>query len=152
MQRIGVISDTHGLLRPEAISKLEGVCQIVHAGDIGKPEIVSCLAGIAPVTTIRGNVDTADWAQAFPETACLDVAGRRIFVIHDRNDLAFDPAEEGYDLVISGHCHRPGFETVENVLYLNPGSAGPRRFKLPVTLATLDLEQSPLVPAIHQLV
>lgn len=131
MPMIGIISDTHGLLRPEAISIFEGVAHIIHAGDIGKREIISRLTEIAPVTAIRGNIDQADWARTVPDTVCVELLGRRFFVIHDRNDLAFDPAAEGYGVVISGHSHRPGTETVDGVLYLNPGSAGPRRFKLP---------------------
>ncbi|MER0236641.1 metallophosphoesterase family protein [Fulvimarina sp. MAC8] len=148
---IGVISDTHGLLRPEAIEMLEGVSHIIHAGDIGKPDIVTRLAEIAPVTAIRGNIDHADWAQDFPETACVELLDRRIFIIHDRNDLTFDPADEGHDVVISGHSHRPGTEIVDGLLYLNPGSAGPRRFRLPITLATLRMEGNSLSATIHEI-
>lgn len=151
MPVIGVISDTHGLLRPEALSMIQGVQQIVHAGDIGKPEIVSRLTEIAPVTAIRGNVDVADWARAFPETAFVTLLGRRFFVIHDRNDLSFDPATNGYDVVISGHSHRANTETVDGVFYLNPGSAGPRRFSLPITVATLHLDGNSMSSTIHRI-
>ncbi len=151
MPMIGIISDTHGLLRPEAISILEGVAHIIHAGDIGKREIISRLTEIAPVTAIRGNIERAHWARTFPDTVCVELLGRRFFVIHDRNDLAFDPAAKGYGAVISGHSHRPGTEMVDGVLYLNPGSAGPRRFKLPITLATLQLEENSLSSTIHRI-
>lgn len=148
---IGVISDTHGLLRPEAVQRLAGVAHIVHAGDIGRPEIVEELARIAPVTAIRGNVDTGGWAQAWPETRTLSLGGRTLYLLHDRNALRLDPVAEGIDAVISGHSHRPSVETVAGVLYLNPGSAGPRRFTLPVTLATLELGGDGLRPVIHGL-
>lgn len=152
MAWIGIISDTHGLLRPEAVERLRGVTRIVHVGDIGAPEIVPRLQDIAPVTAIRGNIDTAEWAMAYPETAAVTIADRRLFVIHDRKDVAFDAEADGFDIVLSGHSHRPGFEFVGRVLFLNPGSAGPRRFRLPVTLATLDLGRTPLEPEIHVLI
>jgi putative phosphoesterase len=150
--RIGVISDTHGLLRPEVLEALAGVEHIIHAGDIGSPEIVPRLAEIAPVTAIRGNVDTQPWARAFPAWDVVTMAGRMIYVIHDVGDLDLDPAAAGITLVVSGHSHQPKIETVGRVVYLNPGSAGPRRFKLPITLATLDLCAAPLRPALHTLV
>ena len=149
---IGVISDTHGLLRPEALDALAGVEHIIHAGDIGSPDIVPRLAEIAPVTAIRGNVDTQPWAQDFPPWEVVTLAGRTIYVIHDLGDLDLDPAATGFDLVISGHSHQPKTETVGGVVYLNPGSAGPRRFKLPITLATVDLNALPLRPEVHQLI
>jgi len=149
--RIGMISDTHGLLRPEAAARLAGVDHIVHAGDIGRPEIVDQLAGIAPVTAIRGNVDTGGWAAAYPETRTVSLGGRRLYLLHDRNDLRIDPVAEGIDAVISGHSHRPLIETVAGVLYLNPGSAGPRRFSLPVTLATLEIAGGRLQPTLRHL-
>ena len=149
---IGVISDTHGLLRPEALDALAGVEHIIHAGDIGSPDIVPRLTEIAPVTAIRGNVDTQAWAQAFPPSEVVTLGGRTIYVIHDRGDLNLDPAASGFDLVISGHSHRPKTKTVGGVVYLNPGSAGPRRFKLPITLATVDLNALPLRPEVHRLV
>ncbi|MDY8110164.1 metallophosphoesterase family protein [Fulvimarina sp. 2208YS6-2-32] len=148
---IGIISDTHGLLRPEAIKMLQGVSYIIHAGDIGKRDIIPRLSEIAPVTAIRGNIDHADWAKDFAETASVELFGRRFFIIHDRNDLAFDTADQGYDVVISGHSHRPGTETVNGVLYLNPGSAGPRRFKLPITLATIRVAGSLLSATIDEI-
>ena len=149
---IGVISDTHGLLRPEALEALAGVEHIIHAGDIGSPDIVPRLAEIAPVTAIRGNVDTQPWASEPPAWEVVTLAGRTIYVIHDRGDLDLDPVAAGFDLVISGHSHQPKIETVEGVVYLNPGSAGPRRFKLPITLATVDLNALPLRPEVHRLI
>jgi putative phosphoesterase len=151
MAVIGIISDTHGLLRPEALSMIQGVQHIIHAGDIGKPEIIPGLAEIAPVTAIRGNVDVADWTRALPETACVTLLGRRFFVIHDRNDLWFDPAKNGYDGVISGHSHRANTETVDGVFYLNPGSGGPERFNLPISVATLHLEGNSMSSTIHRI-
>lgn len=149
--RIGVISDTHGLLRREALEALADVEHIIHAGDIGSPEILPRLAEIAPVLAIRGNVDTGAWASALPARVEATLAGRRICVIHDLGDLALDPAAAGFDLVISGHSHRPGVEAKGGVLYLNPGSAGPRRFTLPVSLATIDLGKPTLSPELHRL-
>lgn len=149
--RIGVISDTHGLLRPEAEQCLAGVAHIIHAGDIGRPEVIDGLRRIAPVIAIRGNVDTADWAARYPDTRTIKLGGRAIHVLHDIHDLRLDPASSGIDVVISGHSHRPGIETVDGVLYLNPGSAGPRRFSLPITVATLELGEGGIRPVIHQL-
>jgi putative phosphoesterase len=144
--RIGIVSDTHGLLRPEVLPALADVARILHAGDLGRPDIVPALTEVAPVTAIRGNIDREPWAQAYPETVALELAGRRILMLHDREALDRDPAAEGFDLVVSGHSHRPGAETLDGVLYLNPGSCGPRRFRLPVTLALLDLTAAPLAP------
>lgn len=149
--KIGVISDTHGLLRPEAVQRLAGLAHIIHAGDIGRPEVIAALREIAPVTAIRGNVDTAEWAACYPETVMVELGGRVIHVLHDVHELKLDPASCGIDVVISGHSHRPGIETTDGVLYLNPGSAGPRRFSLPITLATLELGQGGIRPVIHQL-
>ena len=150
--RIGVISDTHGLLRPEAERCLAGGSHIIHAGDIGTQAVVDGLRRIAPVTAIRGNVDCAAWAEAFPETQTVHLCGRCFHVVHDLKQLAIDPAERGIDIVVSGHSHRARIETVAGVLYLNPGSAGRRRFKLPITLATLELDRNgPLTPVIHDL-
>jgi putative phosphoesterase len=149
---IGVISDTHGLLRPEALAALADVGHIIHAGDIGSAEIVPRLAEIAPVTAIRGNVDRQAWAQSFPPRAVVTLAGRTICVVHDRGDLDLDPAAAGYDMVVSGHTHKPEVATREGVVLLNPGSAGPRRFRLPVTIATVDLAADPLRPAIREIV
>ncbi|WP_024508892.1 metallophosphoesterase family protein [Bradyrhizobium sp. ARR65] len=149
--RVGVISDTHGLLRPEAVQRLAGVAQIIHAGDIGRPEIIAELRRIAPVIAIRGNVDTAHWAECYPDTRMVKLGGRSIYVLHDIHQLQLDPASSGVDVVISGHSHRPRIETIGGVLYLNPGSAGPRRFNLPVTLAILQLTESGLRPFLHDL-
>jgi uncharacterized protein len=149
--RIGVISDTHGLLRPEAEQCLAGVAHIIHAGDIGRPEVIEGLSRIAPVIAIKGNVDTADWAARYPDTRKIKLGGRTIYVLHDINELALDPVSEGIDVVISGHSHRPGIKTMDGVLYLNPGSAGPRRFSLPITVAMLEVAKSGIRPAICEL-
>jgi len=148
--RIGIISDTHGLLRPEAERCLTGVNHIIHAGDIGRPEIIEALCRIAPVTAIRGNVDTGEWAREYPDTKLVRLAGRSIYVLHDLKTLQADPGA-GVDVIISGHSHVPKIDTVGGVLYLNPGSAGPRRFKLPVTVATLEVLPEGMRPAIHRL-
>ncbi|HEY0565843.1 MAG TPA: metallophosphoesterase family protein [Terriglobales bacterium] len=137
---IGVISDTHGLLRPEAIDALQGCEHIIHAGDIGAPEIVASLQQIAPVYAIRGNVDTGAWARVFPETLQLEFASTRIYVLHDLKSLTMDPRASGVNVVISGHSHVPRQEWREGALYLNPGSAGKRRFRLPITLARMRIE------------
>lgn len=134
---IGVISDTHGLLRPEALDALKGVSHILHAGDIGDPEHLETLARIAPVTAIRGNIDRGDWADALPETARITLCGLRIYMIHNRKDLRADPEAEGVDVVISGHSHKPRIEASVTPLWLNPGAAGPQRFRLPISLAFL---------------
>ncbi|RUM95124.1 metallophosphoesterase [Pseudaminobacter arsenicus] len=151
MPIIGVISDTHGLLRDEAIKLLDGVDHIIHAGDIGKPEIVRRLEAIAPVAAIRGNIDVNSWTLRYPETLRLELFGRSIFVIHDQKGLTICPSEEGTDMVIFGHSHRPSIETTDGVIYLNPGSAGPRRFRLPVTLALVEVLDGILLPKIHHL-
>jgi hypothetical protein len=147
--RIGIISDTHGLLRPGAERRLAGVDHIVHGGDIGRPDIIDALRRIAPVTAIRGNVDTGDWAVAYADTELVRLAGKSIYVLHDLKTLRIDPVERGVDVVISGHSHVPKVDTVGGVLYLNPGSAGPRRFRLPITLATIEVTPDGLRPAIH---
>jgi putative phosphoesterase len=137
---IGVISDTHGLLRPEALHALRGSEHIIHAGDIGSPEIIAELKKIAPVTAIRGNVDVQTWAREFPETDVVELAGKSIYVIHDVNAIDLNPAAAGFDVVISGHSHQPKQEIKDGVLYLNPGSAGPRRFKLPISVAKIRID------------
>ena len=149
--KIGVISDTHGLLRPEAMDRLIGVDHIIHAGDIGHAEIIEQLCAVAPTTAINGNNDTEAWASAYPADAVIKLAGRTIFVLRDVKELSVNPTDMGYDVVVSGHSHKPKIETVGNVLYLNPGSAGPRRFKLPVTLAILEISGSLIRPTIHDL-
>jgi len=148
--KIGIISDTHGLLRPEATERFAGVDHIIHAGDIGQPEVISELRKIAPVTAIRGNIDRGDWAARYPDTARVKLGGRFFYVLHNLNELDLDPAAAGIDVVVSGHSHQPKSETVDGVLYLNPGSAGPRRFKLPIALATLELIGDALRPRIHE--
>ncbi len=138
----GVISDTHGLLRESALNALQGCSRIIHAGDIGDREILAQLEQIAPVTAIRGNVDTSAWAQSLPETAVFQEEQRALYLIHDVHDLDLDLNVAALDGVISGHSHRPLLEEREGLLYLNPGSAGPRRFDLPVTVARLWLEET----------
>ena len=135
--QIGVISDTHGLLRPEAIEALVGSDLILHAGDIGKPEILEELSTIAPVVAVRGNNDTGTWAQTIPESETIAVENVSIHLLHIAKDLKLDPKTAGVRVVISGHSHKPSFEEREGVLFLNPGSAGPRRFKLPISVACL---------------
>ena len=146
-----MISDTHGLLRPEALDAFSGVQQILHAGDIGDPGHLDALARIAPVTAVRGNIDRGPWAQALPETASLTIGGLRIHMVHDRKALRADPAAEGWDVVISGHSHKPGIEEAGSILWLNPGAAGPRRFRLPITLAFLWEEAGHPRALIHPL-
>jgi uncharacterized protein len=148
---IGIISDTHGLLRPEALRVLAHVDHIIHGGDIGHPEIITALRRIAPVTAIRGNVDTGEWATEFAETEFVWLAGRLFYVLHDLNTLQVDPVAEGIDVIVSGHSHVPKMNTVDGLLYLNPGSAGRRRFKLPITLASLEVAPDGLKPIIHDL-
>ncbi len=136
---IGVISDTHGLLRPEALQALAGSHLIIHAGDVGDPGILEVLRTIAPVVAVRGNVDHGEWASGLPESERIEEGEASIYVLHDVNQLDLDPAAAGIHAVISGHSHKPSMRTQDGVLYLNPGSAGPRRFKLPVTVARLHL-------------
>ena len=150
MFRIGIISDTHGLLRPEAERGLMGVDHIIHAGDIGRPEIVDALRRIAPVTAIRGNVDSGEWARDYTDTNLVRSAGKSIYVLHDLKTLQADPNVD-IDVIVSGHSHVPRIDMVDGVLYLNPGSAGPRRFRLPITLATLDVTSRGMRPEIHDL-
>ncbi|HXJ13438.1 MAG TPA: metallophosphoesterase family protein [Candidatus Limnocylindrales bacterium] len=141
--RIGVISDTHGLLRPEALHALAGAQLIIHAGDVGAPEILTQLKGIAPVFAVRGNVDTQPWAQELPVTTVVETSGFHFYVLHNLRDLDLKPQAAGYDAVISGHTHQVQQRLDAGVLYLNPGSAGPRRFQLPVTLALLEVSRRP---------
>lgn len=136
---IGVISDTHGLLRPEALAALRGSEHILHAGDIGAPEIIPALEKIAPVTAIRGNVDREPWTKKFPETEVVELAGLLFYLIHDVNVLDLNPRTAGFAAIISGHSHQPKQEIKDGVLYFNPGSAGPRRFRLPITLGQLEV-------------
>ncbi len=137
--RVGIISDTHGLLRPEAVELLRGSEHIIHAGDIGAPEIIPELEKIAPVTAIRGNVDTQAWARKFAETEVIELGGVFLYVIHDVNALDLNPKAAGFAAVISGHSHKPKQEVKDGVLYFNPGSAGPRRFSLPISVGQLHI-------------
>jgi len=137
---IGVISDTHGLLRQEALEALQGSDQIIHAGDIGDPGILKTLTEIAPVTAVRGNVDREHWARRFPETEVLEVEGASIYILHDLKTLELQPEAAGFSVVISGHTHVPKQETRHGVLYFNPGSAGPKRFRLPITIGKLMMK------------
>jgi putative phosphoesterase len=136
---VGVISDTHGLVREEALVALSGVSLIVHAGDVGGAHVVAALERIAPVVAVRGNNDQDGWGRRLPQRATVEFGGARVLVIHDPKEIGCDPAREGFDVVVSGHSHRPGVERRDGVLYLNPGSAGPRRFSLPVTVARLSV-------------
>ena len=138
--RIGLISDTHGLLRAEAIAALRGSDRLIHAGDIGNADILQRLSAIAPLTAVRGNNDIGDWADAVPETQQVELRGARIYVIHDLATLAIDPRAAGIDVVVSGHSHRPRCERRQGVLYVNPGSAGPRRFRLPIGVGVLTID------------
>jgi uncharacterized protein len=137
---IGVISDTHGLLRPEAIEALRGSEYIVHAGDVGSSEISERLSAVAPVTAVRGNVDKGEWSRKLPENEVLEVGGISIYVLHDLAQLDLKPKAAGFAVVVSGHSHVPKQETRDGVLYFNPGSAGPRRFKLPVSIGKLIID------------
>jgi len=148
---IGVISDTHGLLRLQALKALEGVELIIHAGDIGNPKVLAGLARIAPVHAVRGNTDRGDWARDLPSTRVVEVGGVHLFVLHELFCLDLDPAAAGLAAVIFGHSHHPHLERQNGVLYLNPGSAGPRRFTLPVTLARLKLHNNCLHPELLEL-
>ena len=134
---VGVISDTHGLLRPEAVRALSGSDRILHAGDVGTPEILEVLAQIAPVIAIRGNVDTGVWARALPETETVEISGVSIYMLHDLGQLDLKPKAAGFRVVIYGHSHQPKIEERNGVLYFNSGSAGPRRFNLPVSIGRL---------------
>ena len=142
-RKIGLISDTHGLLREEALQALRGSDLIIHAGDVGDSKILEALQKIAPVVAVRGNVDTAEWAKSLPETAVVEAGEVNIYVLHDANALDLDPKAAGFQIVVSGHSHKPGQTERKEVMFLNPGSAGPRRFRLPITVALLDLAVRP---------
>lgn len=137
--RIGLISDTHGLLRPEALQALTGVAEIIHAGDIGTPEIIAGLRALAPVQAVRGNNDRGPWADELPLRLLLTRMGVRIHVLHDVSELAVDPQEDRFDVIVAGHSHKAGVVERGRILLVNPGSAGPRRFQLPVTIGYLTL-------------
>lgn len=151
MMRIGIISDTHGLLRPEAIERLAGADHIIHAGDIGAPEVIEGLRRIAPTTAIRGNIDRGEWAKDYPDAELVVLGGRALYVVHNLNEIKLDPAASGFDVIISGHSHRPKIETKNGVLFVNPGSAGPRRFKLPIAVAMLAFSDRVLLPRIQEI-
>jgi uncharacterized protein len=142
MAIIGVISDTHGLLREQAVAALKGSDHIIHAGDVGAPEILDKLAEIAPVTAVRGNVDRASWARKIPETEVIVLGSVSIYILHKLQDLDLRPEAAGFRVVVSGHTHMPRQDVKNGVLYFNPGSAGPRRFRLPVTLGRLIVQGS----------
>ena len=144
MPRIGVISDTHGLVRPQALRALAGADLIVHAGDVGAPEVLDALRAVAPVVAVRGNNDRGEWAAALAETEVVESDGRSLYVLHDLKELDLDPRVAGFDAVIAGHSHQPRIERRDGVLYLNPGSAGPRRFRLPIAIAWLAVEPAGL--------
>jgi putative phosphoesterase len=148
---IGVISDTHGLLRPQAMDALRGSQHIIHAGDIGAADIIPALQEIAPVTAIRGNVDKEAWTRKFPETNIAELAGLHIYVIHSVQELDLNPRAAGFAAVISGHSHQPGQHVKDGVLYFNPGSAGPRRFKLPISVGRLEIVNGKLTGRIIEL-
>jgi hypothetical protein len=149
--RVGVISDTHGLVRPEALAALQGADAIVLAGDIGKPHVLDELRSIAPLFAIVGNVDVGKWADAIPATRTVELGGRRIHLVHDVSELDPEVADT-VDVVVFGHSHKPLIEWRDDVLFLNPGSAGPRRFKLPITLAHLDVDENGIDAHLVQLV
>jgi uncharacterized protein len=147
--RLGLVSDTHGLLRPEVLPALKGVARILHLGDVGRAEILDELAKIVPVTAIRGNVDSQGACARLPETEVVEIEGRYIYMLHDVKTLHLDPAAAKFVAVLSGHTHVPNFHTKKGVLYFNPGSCGPRRFELPVTIGLLDVSaQGELKPEI----
>ena len=148
-RRIGVISDTHGLVRPQALGALRGSDLIIHAGDVGAPEVLERLRALAPVAAVRGNVDRGAWADELPEERTVEVGGARIHVIHNLKAMAAAP--EGCRLVVSGHSHKPSIQRRHGVIYLNPGSAGPRRFTLPVAVATVRLDSRSLRPRLVEL-
>ncbi len=137
---LGVISDTHGLLRPEAVAALRGCDLLIHAGDVGKPEVLCELRELAPLVAVRGNVDVGAWAESLPKTEVVEIDEQLLYVLHDLGRLDLDPVAASIRVVISGHSHQPAVEERDGVLYLNPGSAGPRRFDLPISLARLELD------------
>ena len=149
--RVGLISDTHGLLRPEALRFLHGADHIIHAGDIGKPEILEALRALAPVTAVRGNNDRERWAARVPQTALLRIGEVVIYVLHNLAELEIDPRAKKYRVVVSGHSHKPSVQERDGLLFVNPGSAGPRRFTLPIALGELKISGSSLRARIREL-
>lgn len=148
---VGVISDTHGLLRAGALDELRGVDVIVHAGDIGDPEILRQLRQVAPVTAVRGNIDTAEWSRSLPEREVLEIGGASLYVLHNVQELDLDPTAAGFSAVIFGHSHKPLIEMRKGVLFFNPGSAGPRRFSLPISLGKLLVRNGKMKAELIQL-
>jgi putative phosphoesterase len=149
--QVGIISDTHGLTRPEALAALGGSDLIIHAGDVGKLDVIDRLRAVAPVVAVRGNIDKEAWATALPESEIVEIVKLRVYVLHDLSQLAIDPVAAGFAAVIFGHTHTPSSEEHAGVLYLNPGSAGPRRFRLPVTIARLRVIGKNIEPEIIEL-
>lgn len=142
---LGLVSDTHGLLRESALRALQNTGRIIHAGDVGDPKILEALDKVAPVTAVRGNVDTAEWATKLPPTTMVEIGVVRLYVLHNVKELKLNAIPSGVSIIVSGHSHKPGQATRNGVLYINPGSAGPRRFNLPTTVARLDLNLRPWV-------
>jgi putative phosphoesterase len=149
---IGLISDTHGLVRPEVLSALQGSDLIVHAGDIGAISVLEALSTIAPVTAIRGNIDKEQWALKYPQDAVLEIENRAIYVLHNVHELDLDPVAAGFDVVVSGHSHKPDVTEKDGVLYVNPGSAGPRRFRLPVAIAKMEVTEHGVSASVTEIV
>jgi putative phosphoesterase len=149
--RLGIISDTHGLLRPQAVAFLRGCDRIIHGGDIGNAEVFARLSAIAPVTAVRGNNDKGAWAEAIPETELLEFGGIRVYAIHDLSLLDIDPSAAGIQIVVSGHSHKPLVEERNGVVFVNPGSAGPRRFKLPISVVDVVFDGGAFSPRIVEL-
>ena len=148
---IGVISDTHGLLRPEALEALKGVDLILHAGDIGNSQVLEALQSIAPVMAVRGNNDRGEWAAELPEWEVVEVGAVNVYMLHDVKEINLNPAAEGFQVVVSGHSHKPSVEERKGVLYVNPGSAGPRRFRLPVSVARLRINGESVIAELVEL-
>jgi hypothetical protein len=148
---LGVISDTHGLLRPQAVAALRGSDLIIHAGDVGDPAILDALRAIAPTFAVRGNIDKGTWAEQLPMTELVDVGGLWFYVLHEISQLDLDPPTAGFAAVVFGHSHQPLIETREGTLYLNPGSAGPRRFALPISLARVRVSGRDITPELVEL-
>lgn len=151
MSRLAILSDAHGLLRPEVLAAVRGCDRIIHAGDVGKPEVLQRLGEVAPVTAVRGNNDKGPWAEALPVSILLTVEQVGIYVIHDLAELTIDPVEAGIGVVICGHSHQASIRHRDGVMFLNPGSAGPRRFKLPITMAELSLRPGEITARIIHL-
>ncbi|MFQ5330089.1 MAG: metallophosphoesterase family protein [Thermodesulfobacteriota bacterium] len=147
--QIGVISDTHNLLRPEVVDFLKQCNHIIHAGDVGSMEALKQLRAIAPLTVVRGNVDTGKWAETLPLTEAIELGDKALYIIHNLDDLDIDPEAAGFDVVIAGHSHEPEVRRKGGVTYLNPGSIGPRRFTLPISYASIDINDSEIKVDIH---